>query len=304
MINDKIRIGVIGLGYLGKFHYQKYKASKLVKLTSVVDTNIDNHALVTEKNISKFKKYQDIVNHVDAVSIVTPTYSHFKIAKYFLEKKVHVLLEKPMTETVAQAKKLNNIAKKNNCILQIGHLEQFNPAIRKIRKSNCKPQFIEVHRLCQFNPRANDVDVVLDLMIHDIDIVLSLIDKPIKNIEVSGKKILTKLTDIANVRIKFEDNIVANLTASRISTKNERKMRIFSDSSYYSIDFINNELKQVVKDKKNNFKIKDFSFKKTDVLYEEINNFIKTCLGKEKSMTTGFSGEKALIVAKKITRNF
>ena len=304
MINNKIRVGVIGLGYLGKFHYQKYKASKLVKLTSVVDTDIDNHALVTEKNTSKFKKYQDIVDHVDAVSIVTPTSSHFKIAKYFLEKKIHVLLEKPMTETVAQAKKLNNIAKKNNCILQIGHLEQFNPAIRKIRKSNCKPQFIEVHRLCQFNPRANDVDVVLDLMIHDIDIVLSLIDKPIKNIEVSGKKILTKLTDIANVRIKFEDNIVANLTASRISTKNERKMRIFSDSSYYSIDFINNELKQVVKDKKNNFKIKGFSFKKTDVLYEEINNFIKTCLGKEKSMTTGYSGEEALIVAKKITRNF
>ena len=304
MINNKIRIGVIGLGYLGKFHYQKYKASKLVKLTSVVDTNIDNYTLVTEKSISKFKKYQDIVDHVDAVSIVTPTSSHFKIAKYFLEKKVHVLLEKPMTETVAQAKKLNNIAKKNNCILQIGHLEQFNPAIRKIRKSNCKPQFIEVHRLCQFNPRANDVDVVLDLMIHDIDIVLSLINKPIKNIEVSGKKILTKLTDIANVRIKFEDNIVANLTASRISTKNERKMRIFSDSSYYSIDFINNELKQVVKDKKNNFNIKNFSFKKTDVLYEEINNFIKTCLGKEKSMTTGYSGEEALIVAKKITRNF
>ena len=304
MINDKIRIGVIGLGYLGKFHYQKYKASKLVKLTSIVDTNIDNHALVTEKNISKFKKYQDIVDHVDAVSIVTPTSSHFKIAKYFLEKKVHVLLEKPMTETVAQAKKLNNTAKKNNCILQIGHLEQFNPAIRKIRKSNCKPQFIEVHRLCQFNPRANDVDVVLDLMIHDIDIVLSLIDKPIKNIEVSGKKILTKLTDIANVRIKFKDNIVANLTASRISTKNERKMRIFSDSSYYSIDFINNELKHVIKDKKNKFKIKDFKFKKTDVLYEEINNFIKTCLGEEKSMTSGYSGEEALIVAKKITRNF
>ena len=112
MINDKIRIGVIGLGYLGKFHYQKYKASKLVKLTSVVDTNEDNHALVSEKSISKFKKYQDMVDHVDAVSIVTPTSTHFKIAKYFLEKKVHVLLEKPMTETVAQAKKLNNIAKK------------------------------------------------------------------------------------------------------------------------------------------------------------------------------------------------
>jgi len=304
MISNKIRIGVIGLGYLGKFHYQKYKASKLVKLTSVVDTNIDNHGLVKETSVSKYKKYQDIVDHVDAVSIVTPTFTHFKIAKYFLEKKIHVLLEKPMTETIAQAKKLNNIAKKNNCVLQIGHLEQFNPAIRKIKKSDCKPQFIEVHRLCQFNPRANDVDVVLDLMIHDIDIVLSLINKPIKNIEVSGKKILTKLTDIANVRIKFEDNIVANLTASRISTKNERKMRIFSDNSYYSIDFINSELKHVIKNKKNIFKIKDYKFKKTDVLFEEINNFIKTCLGREKSMTTGYSGEKALIVAKKITRGF
>ena len=304
MINNKIRIGVIGLGYLGKFHYQKYKASKLANLTCVVDTNSDNFSDISENNVSKFEDYQEIVDKVDAVSIVTPTSTHFHIAKFFLENKIHVLLEKPMTETVAQAKKLNIIAKKNKCILQIGHLEQFNPAIRKIRKSNCKPQFIEVHRLCQFNPRANDVDVVLDLMIHDIDIVLSLINKKIKNIEVSGKKILTKLTDIANVRIKFEDNVVANLTASRISTKNERKMRIFSDSSYYSIDFINNELKQVVKDKKNNFKIKDFSFKKTDVLYEEINNFIKTCLGKEKSMTTGYSGEEALIVAKKITRNF
>ena len=304
MINNKIRVGVIGLGYLGKFHYQKYKANKLVNLTSVVDTNEDNHSVVTEKSISKHKRYQNIVNDVDAVSIVTPTSTHFKIAKYFLEKKIHVLLEKPMTETVLQAKKLNIIAKKNKCILQIGHLEQFNPAIRKIRKSNCKPQFIEVHRLCQFNPRANDVDVVLDLMIHDIDIVLSLINKRIKNIEVSGKRILTKLTDIANVRIRFQDNIVANLTASRISTKNERKMRIFSNSSYYSIDFINSELKHVVKDKKNNFKIKDFKFKKTDVLNEEIKNFIKTCLGKEKSMTTGYSGEEALIIAKKITRGF
>jgi predicted dehydrogenase len=189
-------------------------------------------------------------------------------------------------------------------VLQIGHLEQFNPAIRKLRKSACKPKFIEVHRLCQFNPRANDVDVVLDLMIHDIDIVLSLVNKKIENIEVSGKKILTNLTDIANVRIKFKDNIVANLTASRISRKNERKMRIFSDNSYYSIDFINNELKKIYKDKGNNFKVKNFNFKKTDTLNDEINNFINTCLGKEKSMTTGNSGLEALIVAKKISKEF
>jgi predicted dehydrogenase len=304
MVNNKIRVGVIGLGYLGKFHYQKYKKNKLVNLTSVVDTETKNFSIVKEKGVLMLEKYQDIVDKVDAVSIVTPTVTHYKLAKFFLDKKIHVLLEKPMTETVAQAKKLNAIAKKNKCVLQIGHLEQFNPAIRKLRKSDCKPQFIEVHRLCQFNPRANDVDVVLDLMIHDIDIVLSIVNKKIENIEVSGKKILTNLTDIANVRIKFKGNIVANLTASRISSKSERKMRIFSNNSYYSIDFINNELKKIHKDKKNNFKVKDYNFEKTDALNDEINNFINTCLGKEKSMTTGTSGLEALIVAKKISKGF
>ncbi len=304
MVNNKIRIGVIGLGYLGKFHYQKYKANKHVNLTSVVDTDKENHSIIKGKDILMFEKYQDVVDKVDAVSIVTPTVTHYKLAKYFLDNKIHVLLEKPMTETVAQAKKLNAIAKKNKCVLQIGHLEQFNPAIRKLRKSACKPQFIEVHRLCQFNPRANDVDVVLDLMIHDIDIVLSIVNKKIESIEVSGKKILTNLTDIANVRIKFKDNIVANLTASRISTKNERKMRIFSNNSYYSIDFINNKLKKIHKDRSNSFKVTDFNFKKTDVLDDEINNFINTCLGKEKSMTTGNSGLEALVVAKKISKGF
>ena len=304
MVNNKIRIGVIGLGYLGKFHYQKYKANKFVNLTSVVDTDKKNYSIIKEKGVLMFEKYQDIVDKVDAVSIVTPTVTHYKLAKYFLDNKIHVLLEKPMTETVAQAKKLNAIAKKNKCVLQIGHLEQFNPAIRKLRKSTCKPQFIEVHRLCQFNPRANDVDVVLDLMIHDIDIVLSIVNKKIDSIEVSGKKILTNLTDIANVRIKFKDNIVANLTASRISNKNERKMRIFSNDSYYSIDFINNKLKKIYKDRRNSFKVTDYNFKKTDVLNDEINNFINTCLGKEKSMTTGISGLEALVVAKKISKGF
>ena len=304
MVNNKIRIGVIGLGYLGKFHYQKYKANKFVNLTSVVDIDKKNYSIIKEKGVLMFEKYQDIVDKVDAVSIVTPTVTHYKLAKYFLDNKIHVLLEKPMTETVAQAKKLNAIAKKNKCVLQIGHLEQFNPAIRKLRKSTCKPQFIEVHRLCQFNPRANDVDVVLDLMIHDIDIVLSIVNKKIDSIEVSGKKILTNLTDIANVRIKFKDNIVANLTASRISSKNERKMRIFSNNSYYSIDFINNKLKKIHKDRRNSFKVTDFNFKKTDTLNDEINNFINTCLGKEKSMTTGISGLEALVVAKKISKGF
>lgn len=304
MINNKIRVGIVGLGYLGKFHYQKYKSNKSVNLTCVVDQEIRNLDFIDSKRILKTDKYTNIIDNVDAVSIVTPTNTHYRIAKFFLEHKKHVLLEKPMTETVIQAKKLNNLANMNKCVLQIGHLEQFNPAIKKLKQNFKKPQFIEVHRLCQFNPRANDVDVVLDLMIHDIDIILSLVKKRIKDISVSGKKIITDLTDIANVRIKFEDDIVANLTASRISTKNERKMRIFSDKTYYSVDFINNELKRLIKSDNNKFITKKFKFKKADSLKEEINNFINTCYGKDVSMTNGIAGETALRVAKKITRGF
>jgi len=304
MISNKIRVGVIGLGYLGKFHYQKYKLNRSVNLTSVVDQQIENLDFIKSKKIIKTDKYANIIENVDAVSIVTPTNTHYKIAKFFLENKKHVLLEKPMTETIMQAKKLNSLAKRNKCILQIGHLEQFNPAVKKLRQSFKNPQFIEVHRLCQFNPRANDVDVVLDLMIHDIDIVMSLVKKRIKKVSVSGKKIITDLTDIANVRIEFSDNIIANLTASRISTKNERKMRIFSDKAYYSIDFITSELKQLIKNDKNKFITKVFKFKKADSLKEEINNFINTCYGKDTSMTDGVAGETALKVAKRITEGF
>ena len=304
MISNKIRVGVIGLGYLGKFHYQKYKLNRSVNLTSVVDQQIENLDFIDCKKIIKTDTYENIIENVDAVSIVTPTNTHYKIAKFFLENKKHVLLEKPMTETVAQANKLNSLAKRNKCILQIGHLEQFNPAVKKLKQSFKNPQFIEVHRLCQFNPRANDVDVVLDLMIHDIDIVMSLVKKRIKKVSVSGKKIITDLTDIANVRIEFSDNIIANLTASRISTKNERKMRIFSDKAYYSIDFINSELKQLIKNNKNKFITKVFKFKKADSLREEINNFINTCYGKDTSMTDGVAGETALKIAKRITKVF
>ena len=302
MVNSKIRVGVIGLGYLGKFHFEKYKSNKSVNLTSIADINKKNLDLVDSNKVYRSTSFEDIIEKVDAVSIVTPTITHFPIAKFFLENKVHVLLEKPMTESVSEARKLNTIAKKSRCILQIGHLEQFNPAIRKLKSQLKTPEFIEVHRLCKFNPRAIDVDVVLDLMIHDIDIVLSLIDKDIKKISVSGKKVITNLIDIANVRIEFKDNVVANLTASRISAKNERKMRIFLKNAYYSVDFINNELKRLMKNKNNSFETTNFQFKKSDSLNEEIKNFINTCYGKEKSMTSGQCGLKALIVAKNITR--
>ena len=303
MVSNKIRVGVVGLGYLGKFHLEKYQMNKLVDVTSIVDTDIKNLDCIGSEHIFKTDSFKKIIEKVDAVSIVTPTVTHFQIAKFFLENKVNVLLEKPMTKTLSEARILNNIAKKNKCIFQIGHLEQFNPAIKKLRSQLENPEFIEVHRLCKFNPRATDVDVVLDLMIHDIDIVLSLVKKDIKKISVSGKKVITSLIDIANVRLEFDDNVVANLTASRISTKNERKMRLFLKNAYYSVDFINNELKKLKKNKNNTFKTTSYKYEKTDSLNEEIKNFIATCYGKEKSMTTGECGLNALAVAKKIMKS-
>ena len=302
-MSTKIRIGVVGLGYLGKYHLEKYQKNKSVKVTSVVDINKNSLKHVDSGQIFRSTLYKEIIEKVDAVSIVTPTVTHYKVAKFFLENNVHVLLEKPMTQSVSEARKLIDIADKNNCILQIGHLEQFNPAIIKLRSQLENPEFIEVHRLCKFNPRATDVDVILDLMIHDIDIVLSLVNEDIKKISVSGKKVITNLIDIANVRIEFTNNVVANLTASRISTKNERKMRLFLQNAYYSVDFINNELKKLKKNKNNTFKTRIYKFKKTDSLNDEIKNFINSCYGKESSVTTGECGLKALTVAKKITKN-
>ncbi len=303
MASNKIRVGVVGLGYLGKFHFEKYQLNKSVDVTSIVDIDVKNLDCIGSEQVFKTNSFKKIIEKVDAVSIVTPTVTHFKIAKFFLENKVNVLLEKPMTKTLSEARILNNIAKKNRCVLQIGHLEQFNPAIKKLKSQLKNPEFIEVHRLCKFNPRATDVDVVLDLMIHDIDIVLSLVKKDIKKISVSSKKVITSLIDIANVRLEFDDNVVANLTASRISTKNERKMRLFLKNAYYSVDFINNELKKLKKNNNNTFKTTCYKYEKTDSLNDEIKNFINTCYGKEKSMTTGEYGLKALAVAKKITKS-
>ncbi len=302
-MSNKIRVGVVGLGYLGKFHLEKYQSNNNVNVTSVVDIDKKNLDFIKSGELFKTDSFKKIIKNVDAVSIVTPTVTHYKIAKFFLENNVSVLLEKPMTQSVSEARTLNSIAKKNKCILQIGHLEQFNPAIKKLKSELKNPEFIEVHRLCKFNPRATDVDVVLDLMIHDIDIVLSLVQKDIKKISVSGKKVITNLIDIANVRLEFNDNVVANLTASRISTKNERKMRLFLKNTYYSVDFINNELKKLKKNKNNTFKTTCHKYEKTDSLNDEIKNFVNTCKGKDRSMTTGECGLKALSVAKRIMRN-
>ena len=305
MKRKKLNIGVVGIGYLGKYHLEKFINNKQCDTKWVVDTNLDNIDLNGHDSIQKSSNYKEILNDIDAISLVTPTKMHFKIAKFFLENKKHVLIEKPMTETVAQAKKLVDLAKKNKVILQVGHLERFNPVMKRLAKEISDPLFIEVHRLAKFNPRSTDVNVIFDLMIHDIDIVTTLIKKNIKNVSAFGKKIITTSTDIANVRLEFSGGSVANLTASRISQKNERKIRVFEKDKYYSVDFMNSNIKKYIKNSKASkelFSFKEFKYDKTDALKDEINNFILSCLGKEKPLVDGKQGKAAVETATLISK--
>ena len=304
MKKQKIRIGVIGIGYLGKFHLEKFQKNKDCQLVWLVDKNIKNLKNYKDKyNVST--NYKEIVNDVDAVSIVTPTVNHYEIARYFIEKNKHVLIEKPMTQTVSEAKKLINLAKKHKKTIQIGHLERFNPVIRKVSSLIKNPLFIEVHRLAQFNPRSTDVNVIYDLMIHDIDITTSLVPSKIKKISSFGKSIITNKIDIANARLEFFNGTIANLTASRISQKSERKIRIFEKDKYLSLDFLQPKLKIVEKVKKKSsklFKTLEYNYKKTDALNDEIIDFINSIRMNKKPLVDGIQGMEALKLASAISK--
>ena len=304
MKKQKIRIGVIGIGYLGKFHLEKFQKNKDCQLVWLIDKNIKNIKNYKDKyNIST--NYKEIVDDVDAVSIVTPTVSHYEIARYFIERNKHVLIEKPMTQTVSEAKKLINLAKKHKKTIQIGHLERFNPVIRKVSSLIKNPLFIEVHRLAQFNPRSTDVNVVYDLMIHDIDITTSLVPSKIKKISSFGKSIITNKIDIANARLEFFNGTIANLTASRISQKSERKIRIFEKDKYLSLDFLQSKLKIVEKVKKKSsklFKTLEYNYKKTDALNDEIIDFINSIRMNKKPLVDGIQGMEALKLAAAISK--
>ena len=304
MKKQKIRIGVIGIGYLGKFHLEKFQKNKDCQLVWLIDKNIKNLKNYKDKyNVST--NYKEIVDDVDAVSIVTPTVNHYEIARYFIEKNKHVLIEKPMTQTVSEAKKLINLAKKYKKTIQIGHLERFNPVIRKVSSLIKNPLFIEVHRLAQFNPRSTDVNVVYDLMIHDIDITTSLVPSKIKKISSFGKSIITNKIDIANARLEFFNGTIANLTASRISQKSERKIRIFEKDKYLSLDFLQPKLKIVEKVKKKSsklFKTLEYNYKKTDALNDEIIDFINSIRMNKKPLVDGIQGMEALKLAAAISK--
>ncbi len=236
---NRVSVGVIGIGHLGKIHASLYREVKAVELIGVYDSDVNKAKKIAEEfNISAYSDINQLLEKVDAVNIVTPTSTHHAIAKQALDHNCHLFIEKPIMTREAEAEEIIGIAKEKNKLLQVGHIERFNPAVLAIADVTLKPLFIESHRLASFNPRGTDVAVILDLMIHDLDLILSLVKSKPVQIDASGVGVVSETLDIANARIQFENGCVANITASRISAKKMRKMRIFQPNSYISIDFV------------------------------------------------------------------
>jgi predicted dehydrogenase len=238
MSDKKLRVAVIGVGHLGQHHARNYAANPRAELVAVVDRNPDQgRKIARANNCEALEDYRQLIGRVDAVSIVTPTFTHYEIANEMLENGIHCLVEKPICTTVIDAAKLTAQARRNKLVLQVGHIEHFNVAVQKLKEIVTTPRFIECHRQGPFDPRVKDVGVVLDLMIHDVDIIMRIVGSPIRSIEAAGVAILTDKEDIANARIRFESGCIANVTVSRVTPKPLRKLRIFQDDAYISLDY-------------------------------------------------------------------
>jgi len=303
----KLKVGVVGVGYFGKFHVEKYASNPLVDLVGVVDLDSEKGGDIAERNGTRyFSDAAELYKKVDAVSIAVPTLYHYAVAQEFLKRGIHVLLEKPMTVTVEEARKLLETAQSKDCVLQIGHLERFNPALTALRKSLGHPRFIESHRLQSFIERAIDVDVIMDLMIHDIDVILDLVKSDVAEIRATGVPVVSPRIDIANARVTFENGCVANVTASRVSLKSMRKIRIFQPDAYFSIDFAQRKVSihrkvadiegspfpKIVEEKVNP--------QEYDALEAEVYAFVESVRNNTPPLVTGLDGLKALEVANEI----
>jgi predicted dehydrogenase len=303
-----VRTAVIGVGYLGRFHAQKYAALPGSQLVAVVDARKDaRDEVAAEVGCRAVADYRDILGEVDAVSIATTTPAHFPIARECLERGVHVLVEKPITETPDQARTLIEAANRRGCILQVGHLERFNSAILALEGVLGTPRFIESHRLAPFKERGTDVNVVLDLMIHDIDLIQSLVGSPIVSIDAVGTSVFSRELDIANARIRYANGCVANTTASRVSMKMERKLRLFQDDAYVSIDLQQKVLTIVRKPPAGaavtpgQVSIEERSFEQGDALRFEIEAFLRSIREGRPPVVSGEDGLRALETAIRIT---
>ncbi|NIR33342.1 MAG: Gfo/Idh/MocA family oxidoreductase [Desulfuromonadales bacterium] len=307
---SNLRAAVVGVGYLGRFHAQKYASLEGVDLVGVVDASADRAEEVAEEVGSRpFTDYQALLPEVDLVSIAVPTQYHFPVAKAALEAGCHILLEKPITQTVEEAEELIELARRKGRVFQVGHLERFNPAIMALEGVLKNPMFIESHRLAPFKMRGTDVNVVLDLMIHDIDIILSMVGAPLKVVNSVGVPVLSEEVDIANARLQFENGCVANVTASRASREAVRKIRIFQQDAYISIDYQERKISIFRKGDGGmpipglpNIGMEEKSFAQCDALLEEIKAFLDAVRNGTEPVVSGEDGKRALELAMRINK--
>lgn len=302
--NQKIRVGVVGVGYLGKFHAQKYADMPDVQLVGVVDSNRSQaESIASQHKTAAYFDHRELIGKVDAVSVAVPTQSHYAVSMDFIKNGIDLLIEKPITTNLQEADALIDLAEHNGTLIQVGHLERFNPAVVALADIANEPRFIESHRLSTFKNRGTDVSVVLDLMIHDIDIIQNFVKSDVSAIQAAGLSVISKHIDIANARLEFSNGCVANVTASRISTKNERKIRLFQKDAYISVDFANREITVIKPDKDAKdsiipgMSLNQRCFTQSDALEDELKSFVKAVRSRTQPEVTGKMGRDALNTA-------
>ncbi len=296
----KFRVGVVGVGRLGSEHARVYSKLGNVELTAVADTDGKKAGDIAAKyKTVPCGDYRMLADKVDAVSIAVPTEGHYETARFFLERGIDVLIEKPITRTLSEADELIALSEKQGLLLQVGHIERFNSALNEAGKTIENPGFIECHRLSPYQPRGTDVSVILDLMIHDIDIILSLVQSEIENIQAVGVSVLTPDVDIANARILFQNGAVANITSSRVSREKLRKIRVFSKNTYVSIDCISQKM-VVCRKEGGKIAVEELSADKKEPLDLELRHFIECVSERKEPVVSGRSAREALRVALEI----
>jgi predicted dehydrogenase len=301
-----IASGVVGVGYLGKFHAEKYASSSKAKLIGIVDIDeLRVNEIGAALAAPAYTDYRNLFGKVQCVSIAVPTRLHYQVARDFIDAGIDVLVEKPLTASISEARELVAAAQKKNVLLQVGHLERFNPAIRRLEGVIREPKFVECHRLAPFVERGTDVDVVLDLMIHDIDVIASLVRAPTERVEAVGVPVLTERPDIANARIKFANGCIANITASRVSLKRERKIRFFQPDAYISIDYDQRRAQIFYKPAPGagwlDIRTETVEIKEGDALADEIDSFLECVRTRQHPLVGGAEGLRALEIASMIS---
>ena len=298
----KLRVGVVGVGHIGKNHARLYAAEPAAEFTAIYDTN----RAVAEERAAEFgvqavKTLEDFAEQVDAASIATPTSTHFEIGKELLVRGKHLLIEKPIADNTAHASELAELAAARGLVLQVGHVERFNPVLSALEKRLTNPRFIEAHRLSPYPNRSTDIGVVLDLMIHDLEIILHLVRSPVQTIDAVGVPVLSRGEDIANARLRFENGCVANITSSRISPEQMRKIRVFQENVYLSLDY-QNQSGEVYRRTAEGLKRDDVEIEREEPLKRELAAFIECAATGRAPKVSGFHAAAALELAVEITK--